>query len=99
MCACPDAHCLVCLPSACSGSALVFLNGNILGVHRRPKHFVRGLRELRRRGQVGEFVSVYLQHDTVQIASDGGRVCRPLVICDKGVSRVREEHMQVRAEV
>lgn len=44
-----------------SGSALVFLNGNILGVHRRPKAFVRAFREMRRRGKVGEFVSVYMQ--------------------------------------
>ncbi|KAJ1387010.1 RNA polymerase Rpb2, domain 3 [Sesbania bispinosa] len=27
-------------------------------------------------------------------ASDGGRVCRPLVIADKGVSRVKEHHMK-----
>lgn len=30
----------------------------------------------------------------VYIASDGGRVCRPLVIADKGVSRVKEHHMK-----
>lgn len=47
--------------SARSGSALVFLNGNILGVHRRPKAFVRAFREMRRRGKLGEFVSVYMQ--------------------------------------
>lgn len=35
------------------------------------------------------------QHDTVQIASDGGRVCRPLIICDKGVPRVKDEHLKV----
>jgi hypothetical protein len=80
----------------CRGCALIFLNGNILGVHRRPKHFVRAFREMRRRGRVGEFVSVYLQHDSVQIASDGGRVCRPLIICDHGVPRVKEEHLKVR---
>ncbi|PSC73428.1 DNA-directed RNA polymerase III subunit RPC2 [Micractinium conductrix] len=80
------------------GSALVFLNGNILGVHRRPKYFVRSFREMRRRGKVGEFVSVYLQHDTVQIASDGGRVCRPLIICDRGVPRVTDEHLQLLRE-
>ena len=73
----------------------MFLNGNIQGVHRRPKHFARSLREMRRRGKVGEFVSVYLQHDTVQIASDGGRVCRPLIICDRGLPRVKDSHLQV----
>jgi hypothetical protein len=31
----------------------------------------------------------------LQLASDGGRVCRPLIICDKGVPRVRDEHLKV----
>ncbi|CAN0910483.1 DNA-directed RNA polymerase III subunit 2 [Linum grandiflorum] len=31
---------------------------------------------------------------TVYIASDGGRVCRPLVIADEGKSRVKEHHMK-----
>ncbi|TYK03821.1 DNA-directed RNA polymerase III subunit 2 isoform X2 [Cucumis melo var. makuwa] len=51
---------------------------------------------LRRAGKIGEFVSVFVnekQH-CVYIASDGGRVCRPLVIADKGVSRIREYHMK-----
>jgi len=34
-----------------------------------------------------------LQH-CVYLASDGGRVCRPLVIADKGVSRIKEHHMK-----
>ena len=41
------------------GSALVLLNGSILGVHRHPDRFARNLRTLRRRGRVGEFVSVH----------------------------------------
>jgi DNA-directed RNA polymerase III subunit RPC2 len=30
----------------------------------------------------------------VYIASDGGRVCRPLVIANKGISRIKEHHMK-----
>ncbi|KAF3950304.1 hypothetical protein CMV_023925 [Castanea mollissima] len=30
----------------------------------------------------------------VYVASDGGRVCRPLVIADKGISRIKEHHMK-----
>jgi DNA-directed RNA polymerase III subunit RPC2 len=63
-----------CPPSR--GCALLFLNGNILGVHRRPKRFVRALRELRRRGRLGEFVSVYLQHDSVQVG-----LCARVCVC------------------
>ena len=49
------------------------LNGTILGVHRRPLRFANAMRQLRRRGCIGEFVSVSIQQDTIVIASDGGR--------------------------
>ncbi|KAL1218047.1 DNA-directed RNA polymerase III subunit 2 [Cardamine amara subsp. amara] len=77
-------------------SFLVILNGLILGKHRRPQYFANSLRRLRRAGKIGEFVSVFTnekQH-CVYVASDGGRVCRPLVIADKGVSRVKQHHMK-----
>uniref|UniRef100_A0A1J3DA34 DNA-directed RNA polymerase subunit beta n=1 Tax=Noccaea caerulescens TaxID=107243 RepID=A0A1J3DA34_NOCCA len=77
-------------------SFLVVFNGLILGKHRRPQYFANSLRRLRRSGKIGEFVSVFInekQH-CVYVASDGGRVCRPLVIADKGVSRVKQHHMK-----
>ena len=80
--------------SACRGAALVFVNGSILGVHRRPTHFAATLRTLRRRGCVGPYVSVFAQQDAVYLACDGGRVCRPLIVCDAGHPRVTSEHMQ-----
>ena len=70
----------------------MFLNGYILGTHKQPLRFVDIIRKLRRAGYIGEFVSVYTQHDCVYIASDGGRVCRPLIICDEGVPRVTPKH-------
>lgn len=51
------------------------------------------LRELRRAGRLGEFVHVHLQQDACYVSADGGRVCRPLIICDQGVPRVRQEHI------
>ncbi len=77
---------------------LILLNGLILGVHTRPLWFVKSLRTLRRQGQVGEFVSVYL-HDgqkAVHIATDGGRVCRPLIIVDEKTSlpRLKQVHIE-----
>eukprot|EP00887_Chlorella_sp_A99_P006810 scaffold2.g6810.t1 len=55
---------------------------------------VEALRGLRRSGKLGEFVSVYIQHKNVHIASDGGRVCRPLIICDRGRPRVTADHLR-----
>lgn len=31
---------------------------------------------------------------SVYISSDEGRLCRPLVIADKGISRIKEHHMK-----
>ena len=61
--------------------------------------FLASFRRLRRAGQISEFVSVYQNHAQrcVYIASDGGRVCRPLIIVEAGRPRVRQEHIQVSA--
>ncbi|EEF36800.1 DNA-directed RNA polymerase III subunit, putative [Ricinus communis] len=77
-------------------SFLVIFNGLILGKHRRPQYFVNSMRKLRRAGKIGEFVSVFVNEKqrAVYLASDGGRVCRPLVIADRGVSRIKEHHMK-----
>lgn len=77
-------------------SFLVIFNGMILGKHRRPQRFATAMRKLRRACLIGEFVSVYVNEKQccVYLASDGGRVCRPLVIADKGISRVKAHHMK-----
>ncbi|KAK3187779.1 hypothetical protein Dsin_027340 [Dipteronia sinensis] len=79
-----------------SNSFLVIFNGLILGKHRRPQHFANVMRKLRRAAKIGEFVSIFVHEKQrcVYIASDGGRVCRPLVIADKGISRIKEHHMK-----
>jgi len=75
---------------------LVILNGKILGVHRHPRVFARNIRALRRVGQVPAFVSIYENEEqrAVYIASDGGRVCRPLLIVENGQPLLRESHLQ-----
>ncbi|KAL6575919.1 DNA-directed RNA polymerase III subunit 2 [Orobanche hederae] len=77
-------------------SYLIIFNGLILGKHRRPQRFANAMRKLRRAGKIGEFVSIFVNEKQrcVYIASDGGRVCRPLVIADKGVSRIKDHHMK-----
>eukprot|EP00053_Salpingoeca_punica_P018423 m.180595 g.180595 ORF g.180595 m.180595 type:complete len:1139 (+) comp17430_c0_seq1:156-3572(+) len=74
---------------------LVFLNGNLLGIHAKPMDLVHAVRRLRRCGQLSEFVSVFqnrkLRH--VYIASDGGRVCRPHIIVENSTPKVTSQHM------
>ena len=75
---------------------IVSLNGNIVGVTRQPTKFVQTFRKLRRNGHVNEFVSVYINHhhNAVNISSDGGRICRPMIVVENGFSRVTTEHIK-----
>ncbi|CAB4402484.1 unnamed protein product [Rhizophagus irregularis] len=51
---------------------------------------------LRRCGRISEFVSIYVNHhhNAVHIASDGGRVCRPLIIVENRIPKVTTKHIQ-----
>ena len=42
---------------------LVFLNGQIVGVHSRPEKFALNFRLLRKSGRISEFVSIYLNYE------------------------------------
>ncbi|KAF1329291.1 DNA-directed RNA polymerase iii subunit, partial [Globisporangium splendens] len=87
-----------------SSNYLVVLNGVIIGTHVNPRAFVTRLRRIRRAGLIGEFVSV-MMHDVqrvVYIASDGGRVCRPLLLIDPVTHKTRltQRHLdELRAGV
>ncbi|KAJ2840898.1 DNA-directed RNA polymerase III complex subunit Rpc2 [Coemansia sp. 'formosensis'] len=78
------------------GTHIVFLNGLILGITRAALRFVRMFRMLRRSGRIPAFVSVYIDdhRNTVNISADGGRICRPLIIVENGVSRIKDVHIQ-----
>lgn len=77
-------------------SYIVMLNGSVLGLTRFPVRFVTSFRKLRRRGRISEFVSIYTNthHQHVHIASDGGRICRPMIIVENGLPRVTTEHIR-----
>lgn len=57
---------------------------------------MRRVRHLRRKGLLGEFVSVYLNviQKAVYLASDGGRVCRPLIIVEGGKAALTQDHIE-----
>lgn len=83
-------------------ASLVFLNGIILGAHTSPDQLVADLRNMRRRGlAAGEFVSVYFHPEqrAVHIATDGGRVCRPLILVDQetGLPKLKQRHIEALA--
>lgn len=80
------------------GHLVVYLNGNVLGLTRSGPRFVSQFRLLRRAGKINEFVSIYVneKQQAIHIASDEGRICRPMIIVENGRSRVKEVHMRVR---
>lgn len=78
-----------------TGISMVFLNGSLLGSTHDPERLTYYLRKARRARKIGDFTSVSTQFSTVQISCDGGRVCRPLIVCDKGVPRVTSAHIEL----
>jgi DNA-directed RNA polymerase III subunit RPC2 len=72
------------------GAFIIFINGTPIAVTRHPKLFLAGFRRFRRMGRTSEFVSIYInfQQNGIHIATDEGRVCRPLIIVEKGKSKV-----------
>nr|ALK02064.1 RNA polymerase III second largest subunit [Wickerhamiella domercqiae] len=64
----------------------IHLNGTPVGITRYPARFVARFRKLRRTGRISEFVSIWCNahQQSIQIATDGGRICRPLIIVGSG---------------
>ncbi|CUM62894.1 uncharacterized protein PRCAT00000453001 [Priceomyces carsonii] len=79
------------------GNYGIFLNGTLIGTSKFPAKFVANFRSLRRSGKISSFVSIYtnLHQMAVHIATDGGRVCRPLIIVgDDNVPKVTTSHLK-----
>jgi DNA-directed RNA polymerase beta subunit len=85
--------------ASCPGAAVVLLNGEVLGAHLQPRVFVQRFRLARRSGLLSEFASIVLLGDCVQISVDGGRLCRPLVLCRGGRPLLSQQHVQVRTHM
>ena len=77
------------------GSYMIFINGTPVALTTTPKYFLNGFRRLRRMGRVSVFVSIFINHDhaSVHIATDEGRICRPLIIVESGMSKVTVESL------
>ena len=78
------------------GSYAIFINGTPIAFTLMPKRFLQGFRKFRRTGRISEFVSVYINHHhlAVHIATDEGRICRPLIIVENGTPKVTAQHLE-----
>ena len=73
-----------------NGAYIIFVNGTPIAVTRLPKQFLDAFRRMRRMGRVSEFVSIFINHhhNAVHIATDEGRICRPLIVVENAKSKV-----------
>ncbi|MBI3334864.1 DNA-directed RNA polymerase subunit B'' [Candidatus Pacearchaeota archaeon] len=73
----------------------VFFNGRFIGFIQNPDAFIMKVREARRAGIFPQELSVRrdMLLDQVFISTEVGRVLRPIIIADKGSSRLKDEHL------
>lgn len=78
------------------GAYVVFINGTPIALTRQPKTFLNAFRQFRRMGRVSEFISIYINHHTasVHIATDEGRICRPLIVVERMKSKVTKRSLE-----
>ncbi|MBI5332561.1 MAG: DNA-directed RNA polymerase subunit B'' [Candidatus Aenigmarchaeota archaeon] len=82
------------------GSIVVFMDGRVIGFIDSPEKFVERVKEKRRACQISPFISVIhdIAFNMIHINTDCGRLLRPLIIVDKGKTRLKQEHIdKIRA--
>jgi len=78
--------------------AKIFINGSLIGYHQYPAELASELRDKRRRGEIPSEINVaHLKtkggREEVYINCSEGRVRRPLIIVENGVSKLQPEHI------
>ncbi len=78
----------------------VFFNGRFLGYIKTQEEFTNKLREFRRKKELPAELSINFDPvlKIVNILTGVGRVLRPLIIADNGVSRLKDEHLELLHE-
>ena len=81
-------------------SFVVYLNGTPIALTREPETFLNSIREFRRMGRISEFVSMHIHHhqNAIHIATDEGRICRPLIIVKRGRSQIKGRDLRALQE-
>ena len=84
-------------PIEISNNCLVFVNGDWIGVHAEPDKLVKQIRSERRQANINIFTGVYwnMEHRTVKIYTDSGRLVRPVYIVDaKNKLRITDSYFE-----
>jgi len=82
------------------GKIDVFYNGRFIGAVDGVESFVKAIKDSRREGKLPIEMSIKFDTflDTVFMSSEIGRVIRPLIIVENGVSRLKPEHLKLVKE-
>jgi len=77
-------------------TAVIFLDGKVVGATDKPEELVKKIRDKRRLGMLSAYINVaYMpQVGEVYINADSGRLQRPLIIVENGKSRFTEKHFE-----
>jgi len=78
----------------------VFFNGMYIGSVQSKESFLKTVREARRKGEFDIQLSVAFnsETDTIVLSTEIGRVLRPLIVADNGISRLTDEHLNLLRE-
>jgi len=73
----------------------VFFNGLYIGNVVKEKEFVKTIRERRRNNELPEQMSIRRDEglQTISISTEPGRVLRPLIVVEEGLSKLKNEHL------
>jgi DNA-directed RNA polymerase subunit B len=77
------------------GNNDVFFNGKFIGTVTNSSEFVERIKERRRKSELPIQMNIRndREFEIVTISTEPGRVLRPLIIVDKGSSRLKNEHL------
>ena len=78
----------------------VFFNGRFMGIANNPLEIAYKLKEIRRKGELP--IELSIRHsktfDSIILSTEVGRVMRPLIIIENGMSRLTDEHLRLLKE-
>ncbi|MFH1503194.1 MAG: DNA-directed RNA polymerase subunit B [Candidatus Diapherotrites archaeon] len=77
------------------GNYDVFFNGMFIGTVEDGKKFVKQIREKRRENQLPAQMNFREDEGikTIYISTEAGRVLRPLIVVENGISKIKSEHL------
>ncbi|MDP2628349.1 MAG: DNA-directed RNA polymerase subunit B'' [Nanoarchaeota archaeon] len=78
-----------------TGKSEIFFNGRFIGNINNPEEFVNHVREKRRKGEFPSQMSIRndSEFEIVLISTEPGRVLRPLIVVENGISKLKHEHL------